>query len=64
MRTMEEDKLAGIISLIFGFEAKLSKKSFFEQLSKPACCWIYDPALIRKRMNLFLAPNALDNFYD
>ena len=64
MRTLEENELEGIISLIFGPESKLSKKNFFEQLIKQDCVWIYKPSLIRQRMNRFLAPKALDNFYD
>lgn len=65
MRTMEDNKSEGIISLIFGPESKLSKQRFFEQLNKQECDWIYNPSLIRSRMNeKFLIPGGLDNFYD
>lgn len=64
MRIIEDGDLPGIISLIFGYEAKLSKQHFFESLNKPQCNWIYDPASIKNRINKYLEPGALDTFYD
>ena len=59
MRDSEHDDHQGFISIVFGYEAKLTHGSFIETLQTKDCNWIFSPDKIRQKHAKFLDEKVL-----
>ena len=59
MRDSDNDSYQGFISLVFGYEAKLSHADFIERMQTKDCSWIFSPEKIRPKAAVFLDEKVL-----
>ena len=53
MRTSEEEDIehkTGFIMLLFGYETRMKKDDFIEELKQPKANWIFDSEQVRHRL--------------
>ena len=58
----EEDKVehTGFLMLLFGYESRLSRDDYLNQIVRPDCNWIFTPEGIRHRITHFFEDHFLD----
>ena len=55
----EDEEKTGIVNLIFDHNSWLCRDVFIERAISIDCAWIFDPKLIRQRMNRLIESGAL-----
>ena len=56
----EDEHKKGFLMLVYGYESRLDREEFLEELKLPKANWIFESDKVRHRLKHFLDPDFLD----
>jgi hypothetical protein len=56
----EDPHKAGFLNIVYGFESRLDREEFINEVQLPKANWIFDSEQVRHRLKHFLDPDFVD----